>query len=120
MQDLKHALAALGYEVDGVRTVVEELLRDKEARDAGRRWDAEEAERRAALDELSVEGASGRGQDEGSRSSFVAPSEVERLVREQEEEMRRRRRASTGAQRPAAAAKVRLSSASSPSHSSAR
>ncbi|GAA5895344.1 hypothetical protein JCM8208_005985 [Rhodotorula glutinis] len=105
VQDLKHALAALGYEVDGVRTVVEELLRDKEARDAGRRWDAEEAERRAALDELSVEGAGGRGQDEGSRSSFVAPSEVERLVREQEEEVRRRRRASTGAQRPAAAAK---------------
>ncbi|GAA5941174.1 hypothetical protein JCM3775_006640 [Rhodotorula graminis] len=103
VQDLKHALAALGYEVDGVRTVVEELLRDKEARDAGRRWDAEEAERRAALDELSVEGGGGggRGQDEGSRSSFVAPSEVERLVREQEEEVRRRRRASTGAQRPA-------------------
>ncbi|GAA5833596.1 hypothetical protein JCM9279_001572 [Rhodotorula babjevae] len=107
VQDLKHALAALGYEVDGVRTVVEELLRDKEARDAGRRWDAEEAERRAALDELSVEGGGGRGQDEGSRSSFVAPSEVERLVREQEEEARRRRRASTGAQRPTVAAKHR-------------
>lgn len=49
VQDLKHALAALGYEVDGVRTVVEELLREKEERDAGKRWEAEEAERRADL-----------------------------------------------------------------------
>ncbi|BGP24898.1 proteophosphoglycan ppg4 [Rhodotorula toruloides] len=49
VQDLKHALAALGFEVDGVRAVVEELLRDKEERDAAGRWEAEEEERREQL-----------------------------------------------------------------------
>ncbi|GAA5850610.1 hypothetical protein JCM8547_001929 [Rhodosporidiobolus lusitaniae] len=44
--DLKTGLEVLGYEVDGVRTVVEELLRDKEEREAGRKWEAEEEERR--------------------------------------------------------------------------
>ncbi|GAA6028160.1 hypothetical protein JCM8097_006890 [Rhodosporidiobolus ruineniae] len=49
VRDLKTGLEVLGFEVDGVRTVVEELLRDKEDRERGRKWEVEEEERRRAL-----------------------------------------------------------------------
>ncbi|BGP40337.1 hypothetical protein JCM10449v2_004298 [Rhodotorula kratochvilovae] len=90
VQDLKHALAALGYEVDGVRTVVEELLREKEARDAARRWDAEEGERRESLRAGAQEQRGSAPGTPGERTSFVAEEEVEILRREQEEELQRR------------------------------
>ncbi len=108
VQDLKHALAALGYEVDGVRTVVEELLREKEERDAGKKWEAEEAERRADLraqaqaqarqpfaSEDSISGTpplDRRAQVEDSVRSWVSQEEVEMLKREQREEAERQRR----------------------------
>jgi hypothetical protein len=111
VQDLKHALAALGYEVDGVRTVVEELLREKEERDAGKKWEAEEAERRADLQAQAQAQAQARqpfasddsigatppldrhdAQVEDSVRSWVSQEEVEMLKREQREEAERQRR----------------------------
>lgn len=111
VQDLKHALAALGYEVDGVRSVVEELLREKEERDAGKKWEAEEAERRADLQAQAQTQAQARqpfasddsigatppldrhdAQVEDSVRSWVSQEEVEMLKREQREEAERQRR----------------------------
>ena len=109
MQDLKHALAALGYEVDGVRTVVEELLREKEERDAGKKWEAEEAERRADLQAqaqtqarqpFASDDSIGAtpphdhhdAQVEDSVRSWISQEEVEMLKREQREEAERQRR----------------------------
>ncbi|GAA5983107.1 hypothetical protein JCM10908_000157 [Rhodotorula pacifica] len=112
VQDLKHALAALGYEVDGVRTVVEELLREKEERDAGRKWEAEEAERRADLeaqarrpfaDEASIRVAPHEQEHEESVRSWVGQEEVEMLKREQREEEERRRRGAATMAKPSAA-----------------
>ncbi|KWU47111.1 hypothetical protein RHOSPDRAFT_31246 [Rhodotorula sp. JG-1b] len=109
VQDLKHALAALGYEVDGVRTVVEELLREKEERDAGKKWEAEEAERRADLQAqaqtqarqpFASDDSIGTtpphdhhdAQVEDSVRSWISQEEVEMLKREQREEAERQRR----------------------------
>ncbi|BGP32334.1 hypothetical protein JCM10296v2_004115 [Rhodotorula toruloides] len=108
VQDLKHALSALGFEVDGVRAVVEELLRDKEERDAGRRWEAEEEERREQLarrqekeDERTPKPARIRKDGVGvgvgdvpetpaSEESWISKEEVEALRRDVEREEARR------------------------------
>ncbi|GAA5869716.1 hypothetical protein JCM3774_003830 [Rhodotorula dairenensis] len=126
VQDLKHALAALGYEVDGVRTVVEELLREKEEREAGKKWEAEEADRRTDLlaqaraqaraaggpfaSDDSIAGTPPQpvlqphpqplghdaSQVDESVRSWVGREEVEMLRREQREEANRHRRRSAG------------------------
>ncbi|GAA6001409.1 hypothetical protein JCM10207_006652 [Rhodosporidiobolus poonsookiae] len=113
--DLKNGLAVLGYEVDGVRTVVEELLRDKEERAAGRSWEAEEAERRRELAQQQQQREEEEDQDRTPRPrrtaprqqgreeesfdvpgtpvsgrSFVSAAEIERLQAEQELEQLRR------------------------------
>lgn len=49
VKDLKFGLQSLGYEVEGVRGVVEGLLRDKEEKLEERRWSLEEEERRRIL-----------------------------------------------------------------------
>ncbi|GAA6014934.1 hypothetical protein JCM11491_002361 [Sporobolomyces phaffii] len=112
VKDLKFGLQSLGYEVEGVRGVVEGLLRDKEEKLEEKRWAIEEDERRRTLGR-----GRERGTDEGpetprsaagdslagssSRSSFVSVSylpptlappaaEIERLQREQEVEIERR------------------------------
>ncbi|KAJ8294206.1 hypothetical protein OF846_002761 [Rhodotorula toruloides] len=108
VQDLKHALSALGFEVDGVRAVVEELLRDKEERDAGRKWEAEEEERREQLarrqekeDERTPKPARIRKDGVGvgvgdvpetpvSEESWISREEVEALRRDVEREEARR------------------------------
>ncbi|GAA5895944.1 hypothetical protein JCM6882_005567 [Rhodosporidiobolus microsporus] len=46
VRDLKQGLEVLGFEVEGVRTVVEDLLRDREEREAVGGWEREEEERR--------------------------------------------------------------------------
>lgn len=49
VEDLKFGLQALGHEVEGVRTVVETLLVDEEARLQESRWHSEERDRRNSL-----------------------------------------------------------------------
>ncbi|GAA5858001.1 hypothetical protein JCM1840_000998 [Sporobolomyces johnsonii] len=109
VQDLKHGLSALGFEVEGVRTVVEGLLREKEEREGVRGWEREEAERRRTLGG-DKEGASkvnrpvqAEVQKEAarafsppgtpassSRASFISAADIELLKAEQEVERRRR------------------------------
>ncbi|BGP16448.1 hypothetical protein JCM10213_003996 [Rhodosporidiobolus nylandii] len=131
MQDLKQGLEVLGYEVDGVRTVVEELLRDKEQREAAGRWEAEEEERRRTLAAAAKEkeadpdatprpakqnrGGAATHEAPGtprSERSFVSDAEISRLRLEQELETARRTpktrrhtavRSSTPPPRPASA-----------------
>ncbi|GAA6061950.1 hypothetical protein JCM10212_001992 [Sporobolomyces blumeae] len=110
--DLKHGLQALGYEVEGVRGVVEGMLRDKEAREGEKRWIREEDERRASLSGAGRKGAEERPRandnggpwDEHERpgtplslehraygESFVTDEEIERLQKEQKDEERKHR-----------------------------
>ncbi|GAA5982708.1 hypothetical protein JCM5350_006221 [Sporobolomyces pararoseus] len=114
VKDLRFGLQSLGYEVEGVRTVVEGLLRDKEEQVyKGReetRWNLEEEERRKSLVEQGQgQGGVGRrrreeerGTDERpdtprsengssiSRMSFISAEDIERLRKEQEIEFSRR------------------------------
>ncbi|GAA5888211.1 hypothetical protein JCM5296_000231 [Sporobolomyces johnsonii] len=109
VQDLKHGLSALGFEVEGVRTVVEGLLREKEEREGVRGWEREEAERRRTLGgdqegaskvnkpvqaEVQREAAAAFSPPgtpaSSSRASFISAAEIELLKAEQEVERRRR------------------------------
>jgi hypothetical protein len=51
----------LGYEVEGVRNVVEGLLRDKEEKLEERRWQVEEDDRRTTLNNLNPMNGTGLG-----------------------------------------------------------
>ena len=62
---MRTGLDGLGVEVDQVRNVVEELVREKEA---GRQWDAEEEERRESLDREHEALAAGHSHGRSGRS----------------------------------------------------
>ncbi|GAA5989562.1 hypothetical protein JCM11641_004598 [Rhodosporidiobolus odoratus] len=86
VHDLKQGLEVLGYEVDGVRTVVEELLRDKEEREAGRMWEVEEEERRRVFQQQQQAERAGDGEDLDAtpRAKKVAPASVTQQQRREE------------------------------------
>ncbi|GAA5828910.1 hypothetical protein JCM11251_005915 [Rhodosporidiobolus azoricus] len=57
VKDLKQGLQVLGFEVEGVRAVVEDLLRDKEERVRQGGWEREEEERRRVFEANAGNGA---------------------------------------------------------------
>ena len=78
MKDLRFGLEGLGYEVEGVRGVVEGLLRDKEGEGRERMWRREEEERRRSLQRDDERGEKVREVSESesgeSRKSFISVS----------------------------------------------
>ncbi|GAA5920615.1 hypothetical protein JCM1841_001476 [Sporobolomyces salmonicolor] len=138
VQDLKHGLSALGFEVEGVRTAVEELLREKEEREGVRGWEREEAERRRTLGgekegaskvnrpvqaEMQREAAPAFSPPgtpaSSSRASFVSVAEIELLKAEQEMERGRRTPKREAKAKPAKHLPPRPSSVPLPSRSHA-
>ncbi|GAA5925334.1 uncharacterized protein JCM15063_004994 [Sporobolomyces koalae] len=106
VKDLRFGLQSLGYEVEGVKGVVEGLLRDKEVKVRETAWNQEENERIHQLSTSHV-----RRQDPGpntppserlhnpehyddtehdSRSSVVSAHDLDKLRREQQVEIERR------------------------------